>query len=328
MVPGARVIARPGRRIALASGIGGARKHERAHVALQLAQPFVGRPRIFHAEDVVEGALGFRPAAVHAIRNLEGSRLVRAHKDRRLVHVVPEPAHAHGHKILVERAPPSARRCPGEIGKDARSGPDDAGIYGAVGIVREIVSCQSLVVRLVARELRDVQVGNRHEFESQRVEAADHAWEIGEALRVNRKGPVFFLIINVEIQNVRRDLLLAKRARDLLNARLRSVAVTRLLEPERPEGRKRRASREVRIALDHLLGVESVNEVIVEVPALRAEGIGVRVGMAKVELRAPSVVEKNSVGAPLPQRQKERNVLVERVGALLPAIRVGVPHGV
>ena len=138
----------------------------------------------------MDSPLRFRSVAVHSIHNVEGNCLVRARENRWLVHIVPKPAHAHGDKVLVKGAPPGPRRSPGEIRKDARARPDNSGVDGTVGIVREVVSRHPLIVGGIAGRLRDVEIGDHDELESHPAEVVDHTAEVGEAGLINGEGPV------------------------------------------------------------------------------------------------------------------------------------------
>src|SRR6476620_9947463 len=108
MIPRGHVVAGPGGGVALGSRVGGPRQHKWPLVALQFAQPFVGGARVLHPEHVVNGAMIQRSTVVEAVPRLKRHGLVRALKDRRLIHVVPEARNTYGHKILIKLAPPIA----------------------------------------------------------------------------------------------------------------------------------------------------------------------------------------------------------------------------
>ena len=149
--------------------------------------------------------------------------------------------------------------------------------------------------------------------------------KLGNVLGSTVKGRFLILVIDVEVDHVGGNSVGAKAIGDFSNLRFGRVAVARLLEAERPQRRQRRRSREIGVALDHLLGRGAVEKVVVERPAFGAEGIRVARRLAEVEPGAPGVVEKNSVTASSVDGEKKRNALVERVGRFLRA-DVGVPE--
>ena len=101
MIPGGAVVAGPGGGVTLGAGIGGAGQDEGALVAFKFAQAFVGGAGVFHAEDVVDGAVVEGGAVVEAMHSVERHGFVGAFEYRRLVHVIPEACDAHVDEILV-----------------------------------------------------------------------------------------------------------------------------------------------------------------------------------------------------------------------------------
>ena len=113
------------------------------------------------------GGARFEAGFVDAVLNVERHRLGWCFEDGRLVHVVPEAGHAVVIELLVERSPPFAGGFAGEIGKDGGTGPDDAYVFAAVGILDEVVAFLAAVVRRVigVGEFGDVQVGDGDDVE-------------------------------------------------------------------------------------------------------------------------------------------------------------------
>src|SRR2546429_599026 len=91
-------------------------------------------------------------AVIKAVDAVERHGLVRAEKDRRLIHVVPESGDAHGDKILVKAAPPIARAGQSEIREDTVAGPYFADENGPIGVFHEDVVPHAGIVRRVDRK--------------------------------------------------------------------------------------------------------------------------------------------------------------------------------
>src|SRR2546427_6402409 len=68
-------------------------------------------------------------------------------------------------------------------------------------------------------------------------------------------------------------------------------------------------------------------EVIIQLAALGAKRIERGGLLAEIEAAAVGIIEENSVGRAVKQREEERNCLVQRVGGFPPTDRIGVPHG-
>src|SRR6266702_4442864 len=104
------------------------------------------------------GAMVNGSAVIKAVDGVERHGLVRAEKDRRLIHVVPESGDAHGDKILVKAAPPIARAGQSEIREDTVAGPYFADENGPIGVFHEDVVPNAGIVRRVAMLVIDVEV--------------------------------------------------------------------------------------------------------------------------------------------------------------------------
>src|ERR1700733_11638673 len=96
------------------------------------------------------------------------------------------------------------------------------------------------------------------------VKIGNQPGKVGERLRIYGEWSIFVLIVDVEVDDVGRNFIGAKAISNPTQLRLRSVAVTRLLESERPQRRQRRCSGEVGIAFDDLFGRWPVEKVVVE----------------------------------------------------------------
>src|SRR5271170_1146909 len=93
---------------------------------------------------------GYKSGFVDAMHCGKRHRLARAVKNGWLIHVIPEASEAVLDELLVVSAPPGARLLLGEIGKDARSGPDNSAKNRAIEIVDEVISSDPGVVRRIA----------------------------------------------------------------------------------------------------------------------------------------------------------------------------------
>ena len=163
---------------------------------------------------------------------------------------------------------------------------------------------------------------------SLRAQVREETLRVREALRVERERPVALHVVDVEPDRIGRDLALAEVLGHEAHARLRVVAVATLVVAERPHRGQRRAAGERRVALDHLLRRRPVDEVVVDLAAVRTEGQEAVRLVAHVEGRAVSVVEEDPVRTAAPQDDVERHRGVDRVGRGVVAEGVAVPHRV
>ena len=160
------------------------------------------------------------------------------------------------------------------IREDAVPRPDVPDVDGAVRIVDEMIARGPFVEWLVASlgRLGDVQIGDEDHLEALPPQIGDHLLESSENARaIDRERSIVLLVVDVEVDDVRGDLLVAKRPRQLVYARLRVVRVTRLLEAERPDRREGRLAGQVGVAREDGLRLRTGDEVVVEVTAVGAE---------------------------------------------------------
>src|SRR2546427_9581149 len=68
-------------------------------------------------------------------------------------------------------------------------------------------------------------------------------------------------------------------------------------------------------------------KVVVQFAGLGAKRIERGGLLAEIEAAAVGIIEENSIGRAVKQREEERNCLVQRVGGFPPTDRIGVPHG-
>src|SRR5262249_1459023 len=104
------------------------------------------------------------------------------------------------------------------------------------------------------------------------------------------------------------------------------VAVPALHIAQRPPRRHRNTADEIRELMHHIPWRRSAEEVVVQLAALCAKGVRIRIGRTHVERRPPSVIEKYSVSLPLPQCNEKRNRLVQRLRRGIEAFRILIPH--
>src|SRR5581483_1002156 len=158
-------------------------------------------------------------------------------------------------------------------------------------------------------------------------QVGDESGEIGKGLRVDGEGPIAVLVVDVKVHSVRGNLIRAKPIGNFAHLRLRRVAVTRLLESKCPQGRERRRAGEVCVSLNDFFWGGTIQQVVIERTAFRAESIRVAGLLAEVKPGAPRVVEKEPVTASLMNGEEEGNRLVERIDGFLWTY-VGIPERV
>lgn len=296
LIPSGGVVPGPGKSVALAAGIGGTGQNEGALVRAKLQEPFVGGALIFHAKDVVNlcvgGGAGSEAWLIDAMDAIEGHGSGGTVEYRGFVHVIPEAGNAVLNELLVEAAPPCASLGTSEVGEDRRAWPDDADEFAAVRIFYEVVACVTGVVRCVSLigDVGDVEICDGDQMKMLFVEISDETREVRKCDGIDGERTVPVLVVDVEIYSVRRNLIRPQACGDLAQLGFGSVAVTRLLESEGPQRRKRRRAGEVDIAFYYLLWGGAIDEVVVEGAALGTEGVCVASLFAEVEPGAPCIV--------------------------------------
>ena len=228
MIPRAAVVASPRGGVALGPSKCGTCEHKRAEIGLKTEHALVSCARILHAEDVVDLAMvGF--TALDAVYGVQRHGLVGALEYRRLVHVIPEATNPPFHKISVQRAPPLAHLCPREIRENALARPHLSDVHGPIWILDEVIVRQAFIVRFVAGQLREVQIGDGDDLESFIPQILHHPLKVGEPLAINGERTFVLLIIDIEINDIGRNLAFAELTRNFANPGLGIIAVAALL---------------------------------------------------------------------------------------------------
>src|ERR1700731_376384 len=154
-----------------------------------------------------------------------------------------------------------------------------------------------------------MKIGDRYDFEPLIPQILYHLLKMREALRIHREGPVFLLIIDIEVNHIGRDSALAEFSGDFAHLRLGIIGVPALLVAQRAQRRNRHAADQLRELLDHTLGVGSREKVIVKIAALGPERIRIMTLFPKIKAAAISVVEKNAVGKAIAKSKYKGDIL-------------------
>ena len=126
---------------------------------------------------------------------------------------------------------------------------------------------------------------------------------------------VIVLIMNVQPDDIGGDFLLAKRVGQQAHPRFGIVTVTTLIEAERPQWRQWHSSGQGGVTFDDFFRIGSVDEVIIQIAAFRAERQQVLAFAAHVERAAPGVIQENPVRLPVADDQVERHGNINRIRA-------------
>src|SRR5579871_6075317 len=317
MVPGTAVVAGPCSGVSLTSRVARARQNKWSLIRRKRKESIIGSPGVLHSINIVYFEMGRRTwsetGLINPMLHIIGHRLVRSIKDGWLVHVIPEAGDTIMNKVRIQRAPPFTDAVPGEIRKHGWSGPNLANVHTAVGLLHKMIACHPAVIRCVIciREMRDVQIGNGHYSKILFPQIFNHLCEMRELHLIDGERSIVILIINVQIERIRRNPVCTQAVCDLSHFGLRMVAVARLLKSKRPKRWQRRWSSQPCICRKHMLGIGPIKDVIVERPAFRTERVGIRILSAKIKTGSPRVVEQNSCSCTPARRQKERNALID-----------------
>ncbi len=266
-------------------------------------------------------------AAFHAVYDIEGHGLFGIAENGGLVHVIPETANPHVQKIGVQVAIPLADLTPGEVGEHAGSRPDRSNVNRAIRIFNEVLMFHAIVVGLVSGLLCEMEIDDGNDLETIIREIAHHLFESRKAFSIDGEAAIFVFVIDVEVKHVAGDFSGAKFGGNVSHLFFRKIAVAGLLVSENKLGRKGRAAYQRGVVLEDLLGRRTVEEIVVEFSAIGAEGVGIAALFAKLEAAAVRVVQEDAIGVAGAYGKKKWDAFVQRIGALGPVHRVGVPHG-
>src|SRR5207245_10657499 len=172
-----------------------------------------------------------------------------------------------------------------------------------------------------------MRIDDRDDVEPFLAQIGNHLRRIGKSLAVPREGFVIVLVVNVEPDRVGGSLAAAKVVGDESHFAFRVIAVAALVISEGPERREWHAPGERRVALDHLLWIGTIDEVVVERAPLGAERKYALRLMPDVEIASECVVEKDAECDSMAKDDVERNGDVNWIGAGVVAEGVAVPHG-
>src|ERR1700680_1018143 len=163
----------------------------------------------------------------------------------------------------------------------------------------------------------DVQVGDVHEFEILALQVRQQLIEMRKSLGAHGKWTIFVLKIDIQVNHVGWDSVLAQPNRDLAHPLFIVVAISRLLKAQGPQGRKRGEAGKPSISADHSFWVRPIENIVVDRPALRPEEISVLLHTPKIKAGGPGVIHQHARGAAGAQDQKKRNAFVNRIRVLL-----------
>ncbi len=180
-------------------------------------------------------------------------RMVRAVKDARLVHVVPDAVDALGHERPVQPGPPGARLRPRVIREIARPRPHFTRVPAARRLVDPVVARRALIAHKVPGLRLHAGVDHPRRVIPHRVQIVVQRQRIGEAGRIEREDPVPVHVVDVEPDHVARNIAAAKFVRDPAGVALRRVRIPALVVPQRPQRRLLHPPDEIRQADQHVL---------------------------------------------------------------------------
>ena len=175
----------------------------------------------------------------------------------------------------------------------------------------------------------DARIDDRHRMESVLVQLREHLLRLRKGLWRPGEDAIAVHVVDIEIDHVGRDLLLAERACDLADLVLRHVRIARLLITERPQRRQCGAPGQLGVGAQHLRGTAlgaAGEHVVVELAAGRTETETRCVGHSHVEMRAPGIVEEHAVARAVTQCDEKWDRLIDRPGTWRIGRCIGVPE--
>jgi len=154
------------------------------------------------------------------IRSMEAlgvERLVRPREVRGLVHVVPDPSHPLVDQCLLLLPPPRPGLCVEEVREPRLSRPDLAEVVGLpIRSLHESVHFPATLKDTKLRVILHPRVDDRDHLESLAAELAYQCSGAGERL-AEREDPVAIHVVDVEVQDVARELAFPEFLGDLFH---------------------------------------------------------------------------------------------------------------
>src|SRR5215212_4504991 len=326
VLPPGGVVSRPLHGVALQSGVAGAGDHERTLVGTQGKEAFTGGAGHEGAVGVVD--LGVPPGLArpsagvdHVVRHRGPIR----DKERRLVHVAPDPCHSCVGENTLVLAPPLARLGVGEVREGAHAGPD--GIVVLIPIARLAVQVFVPAICIDGVVLVHFHSGvyDSNDAKALLAEVGDQTLRVGEAVPVPGEDPVAVHVVDVEVDDVAGDVPLPETAGDLAHLFFVHVGVTALLVSDAPQRRHRGAARELGVAVHDFLRGWPAEDVVDDRATLGPVVGAVFALQREVELDPVGVVEEESLGPAVHHGEGERDGAVEVVeGGGVPERRIDV----
>ena len=193
-----------------------------------------------------ERAVNAQILVPHLFRRLERVfETVRAVKQRRFVHVVPEALDARIHQLMVLRAEPLPHVLAQEIREARAPRPNRAHEQAAIRLLDEVILLHTLVVNRVASELLDARVNNRYKVDVLVLHARIGGFQIREMHRIPGEVLEILHVVNVHAHVVQRDVPLAVFGYDEVQIVFACVPPAALDVAHRPLRRNVAASDEV-----------------------------------------------------------------------------------
>src|SRR4030095_4148901 len=113
------------------------------------------------------------------------------------------------------------------------------------------------------------------------------------------------------MHNVERQIALAILFHHLFDHRVRVVAPAALLITKCPERRQRHVACEFSVAAEDLLYGRTVEEVVIDLTALRAEPRSLLRGPSEIKITAVAVIKKDSISRAPVEAEIERHGLID-----------------
>ena len=175
-------------------------------------------------------------------------------------------------------------------------------------------------------QIGDVEIDDRHQIDTLIAHIADQPLHVRKRLLVDGERPVAILIVDIEPDDVEREIVLAESRREIADRRVRTIAPPRLLVAQRPFRRERRLAGEIGVAANDVTRRRSRDQIIIDRPVRPAHREGIGVAVAEIEPGPPGVVEQDAIAAAIAAHpDEERDRFVDRIGAAGKAEGIGVP---
>src|SRR5690606_21535953 len=241
------------------------------------------------------------------------------------IHVVPKTPDAKGCVGGELLSPPVTRFFISEVGEVAPPGPYLPAVWCSVGVFDEGILLEAFVIRFISGFDLYARIANYHYLKTEVPQLLNKFGGVDEVLLIPCEDFVLVHVVDIEHDDIRRNILFAKCSGHAEYFHIRIIAVTALLIAYAPAGRQVNAAGEPGIVIEDTRDGIVVNEIVRHLSGIGRKTGELVIGRAEIEERLMGVVEKNAVGELMVDSDVKRCGAVQWVSIYTKSVAVCVP---